>query len=412
MDEQTKFAFMNEGGMMDDGRKVDPVSGNEVPPGSTAKEVRDDIDIKISEGEFVIPADVTQFYGVKKLEDMIKKAKEELSEMEQEGRMGGDPDDDLPLSDEELETVSEENEALAFAEGGVVPQFNLNQYTYGGPSTETRLYTNQAGEKRPILFVNGQPQSPVPEGFVPDTPEGRKTFNADTPTDTKSDLSAAVEPKEKFDGDGIDPEKAKDVAEWGADDFESWGSTLGFGEKVSKGVAGLGGALAGGVLGGPFGSIAGRTAAQSYMESLVEKDAQAKLEEITRRATDPNLAEEERARYQGLAERFKSGLGGDSEKGILGNFLGNLIEGFKSPSPTRQKPAPAPAPTKSSGHSANNSFDNTKVSKSNDSSIGAGSNSSGSTGAGGYSERASDERAKGGLIKRHYKRGGLVKKVR
>ena len=31
------------GGLKDDGMNVDPVSGNEVPSGSLAKEVRDDI---------------------------------------------------------------------------------------------------------------------------------------------------------------------------------------------------------------------------------------------------------------------------------------------------------------------------------------------------------------------------------
>ena len=49
-----------EGGMNDQGGTVDPVSGNDVPPGSLQNEVRDDIDVKISEGEFVIPADVVR----------------------------------------------------------------------------------------------------------------------------------------------------------------------------------------------------------------------------------------------------------------------------------------------------------------------------------------------------------------
>ena len=37
-----------EGGMNDEGGTVDPVSGNDVPPGSLQNEVRDDIDVKIS----------------------------------------------------------------------------------------------------------------------------------------------------------------------------------------------------------------------------------------------------------------------------------------------------------------------------------------------------------------------------
>ena len=46
----------DEGGLMDEGGTVDPVSGNDVPPGSTQEEDRDDIPAQLSEGEFVFPA--------------------------------------------------------------------------------------------------------------------------------------------------------------------------------------------------------------------------------------------------------------------------------------------------------------------------------------------------------------------
>ena len=35
--------MFDDGGLMDEGGTVDPVSGNDVPPGSTQEEVRDDI---------------------------------------------------------------------------------------------------------------------------------------------------------------------------------------------------------------------------------------------------------------------------------------------------------------------------------------------------------------------------------
>ncbi len=60
MDDQMEMAFMQEGGIADDGMDVDPVSGNEVPPGSLAEEVRDDIPAQLSEGEYVVPADVVR----------------------------------------------------------------------------------------------------------------------------------------------------------------------------------------------------------------------------------------------------------------------------------------------------------------------------------------------------------------
>ena len=54
--------FEENGGLMDEGGTVDPVSGNDVPPGSTQEEVRDDIPAQLSEGEFVFPADVVGIY--------------------------------------------------------------------------------------------------------------------------------------------------------------------------------------------------------------------------------------------------------------------------------------------------------------------------------------------------------------
>tara|TARA_R100001198_G_C5225753_1_gene206405 strand:- start:330 stop:1865 length:1536 start_codon:yes stop_codon:yes gene_type:complete len=86
-----EMAFMQQGGLKDDGMKVDPVSGNEIPPGSLAKEVRDDIPAQLSEGEYVVPADVVQYYGVKHFEDLRDKAKGGLQQMERDGRIGGEP---------------------------------------------------------------------------------------------------------------------------------------------------------------------------------------------------------------------------------------------------------------------------------------------------------------------------------
>jgi len=79
------------GGLSDDGMDRDPVSGNEIPPGSLAKEVRDDIPAQLSEGEYVVPADVVKFFGVRMFEEMRNEAKMGLQAMEEGGRIGGDP---------------------------------------------------------------------------------------------------------------------------------------------------------------------------------------------------------------------------------------------------------------------------------------------------------------------------------
>lgn len=80
--------MLAEGGVMQEGGTVDPVSGNEVPPGAMQEEVRDDIDAKLSEGEFVFPADVVRFIGLQTLMKLRDKAKMGLQRMNDIGQMG------------------------------------------------------------------------------------------------------------------------------------------------------------------------------------------------------------------------------------------------------------------------------------------------------------------------------------
>ena len=54
-----------DGGMMDD--SGESVNGVAVPPGSLREEVADDIPAQLSEGEFVVPADVVRYIGLEKL---------------------------------------------------------------------------------------------------------------------------------------------------------------------------------------------------------------------------------------------------------------------------------------------------------------------------------------------------------
>jgi Arc/MetJ-type ribon-helix-helix transcriptional regulator len=77
-----------DGGMLQEGGTVDPVSGNEVPTGSLKEEVRDDIPAQLSEGEFVFPADVVRYIGLEKLMQLRQAAKEGLAKMEAMGQMG------------------------------------------------------------------------------------------------------------------------------------------------------------------------------------------------------------------------------------------------------------------------------------------------------------------------------------
>ena len=86
-----QMSMFEEGGIADDGMDRDPVSGNEIPSGSLASEVRDDIPAQLSEGEYVVPADVVRYFGVRVFEEMRNEAKMGLQSMEQDGRIGGEP---------------------------------------------------------------------------------------------------------------------------------------------------------------------------------------------------------------------------------------------------------------------------------------------------------------------------------
>ena len=176
------FAKKDMGRLDDDGLKKDPVSGNEIPPGSMANEVRDDVEARLSDGEYVVPANVVRYYGVKFFEDLRKDAMQGLSVMEATGRIGGEPvpaempmQDQLaqgqpPITEEEMQMVrtlmSEGGYVQGYQEGGATPEtppyasiaYNPNQYpiasTYG---TVGGSYFN------PNLNPNVQPipQTPV-----------------------------------------------------------------------------------------------------------------------------------------------------------------------------------------------------------------------------------------------------------
>lgn len=79
--------MLKEGGMMQEGGTVDPVSGNDVPVGAMQEEVRDDIPAQLSEGEFVFPADVVRYIGLERLMMMRQAAKKGLGKMEDMGQM-------------------------------------------------------------------------------------------------------------------------------------------------------------------------------------------------------------------------------------------------------------------------------------------------------------------------------------
>ena len=163
-----QMSLFQEGGLEQDGGTVDPVSGNEVPIGSSQEEVRDDIDAKLSEGEFVFPADVVRYIGLEKLMQLRQEAKAGLKKMEAMGQMGNSEEatlpDDIPFSPEDIMVEDDDgNEGeLEMQVGGVVP--SNQQGVYYQPS--------QVGSQFNIAPQQGQVFQPMPIAPMPQQQTG------------------------------------------------------------------------------------------------------------------------------------------------------------------------------------------------------------------------------------------------
>ena len=184
---EQQMNLFEEGGMKDDGLDRDPVSGNEIPPGSLAKEVRDDIPAQLSDGEYVVPADVVQYFGVKFFEDLRAEAKRGLAEMEATGRIGGEPVEvDMTMiafgkADDKKKKKKAEGGMIGYSNGGVADDvaeiekartfnpvdFATLGFTPVSPVAQTgqlqqnnitktvTYYDGDTGESRVVTFVNG-----------------------------------------------------------------------------------------------------------------------------------------------------------------------------------------------------------------------------------------------------------------
>ena len=174
-----------EGGMNDEGGTVDPVSGNDVPPGSLQNEVRDDIDAKLSEGEFVIPADVVRYIGLERLMKLRDEAKQGLSRMAEIGQMGNAEEVENPEAlhedeegfDSEIDDIMKEVDgeqmgAKKFESGGfaipgtdLLAKYNIPKTSITNPALDVRAYKNKDGRVMYITFFNDKPSIAIPAGY-------------------------------------------------------------------------------------------------------------------------------------------------------------------------------------------------------------------------------------------------------
>lgn len=102
LDEADEAIGMNCGGMMAPDEMMDPVSGNDVPLGSSPENVRDDIPAMLSQDEYVLPAHVVKWHGLKHIQDMQSEAEMGLMGMDMMGLIGGQElDEEEPEVEEE-----------------------------------------------------------------------------------------------------------------------------------------------------------------------------------------------------------------------------------------------------------------------------------------------------------------------
>ncbi len=159
MNKQMEMAFMKQGGIKDDGMTKDPISGNEIPPGSMATEVRDNIPAMLSEGEYVVPADVLRYYGVNFFENLRGQAKNGLQSMEQNGRIGGTPMTQQDVARNMQQPVmantgmmlEPEKQQSPQAMGNQTPGFNQPVQSFSGGNYTSNFSTGTARLNTPMF---------------------------------------------------------------------------------------------------------------------------------------------------------------------------------------------------------------------------------------------------------------------
>lgn len=274
---------------------TDPVSGNEVPTGSLPEEVRDDIPAQLSEGEYVVPADVVRYYGIKFFEDLRMEAKMGWANMEANGRIGGEPtgmemaDDELPFTIAELKVV-DEDEMPDMNAGGYMASTDAQMrgfYTGGvAGGLEVVEYVGPEGQRIFIQFVNGAPLTAIPEGY-------ERVDTAAEQVAEKVEEQTQVSDNRGGNGGGGDDDKPEPI-DWktaGPEKFEEYfeqkGSTM---DKVVK----TGAVILGGL------PMAG-------MMRLATKHQEKRIREgLEHQLNDPELSEDTKVRLQSILDGMET----------------------------------------------------------------------------------------------------------
>jgi len=310
---EKQMELFEDGGLRDEGGMVDEVSGNDVPVGSTRKEVRDDIPAMLSEGEFVFPADVVRYIGLENLMRIRQDAKQGLKQMDAMGQMGNGDEavipDDMPFNVMDLIIVDGEEEPQEKAQGGVI---HANQGTFVTPmfdpsNQDVREYKNAEGNSLFIPFLNGQPVYPIPTGY---SPAGQAPVETETeqaiPVSDDSDPPPPPPQSEfqKAGGFGMDTSATDGKA------LDMWIKEAERAGTVGNVVAGIAAAI-NPLIGGAI-ALANKKQKKDIVAMLDEKIAQAQKTPIA-------------GQVKALRD-LKTRLTTDKGKGILSTVVGGIID--------------------------------------------------------------------------------------
>ena len=196
---------------------------------------------RLSEGEYVVPADVVRYYGVKFFEDLRMQAKMGLQQMDADGRIGGEPMEpqQAELSDDDLNSIIEQamqqEQPMMANEGGLAgyyngsfvggslfgPQpstedggdvFTAKDYklelpkvapittAIAGPAYETKTFYKPDGTLVSVNFINGVPQQSI-QGLSAKSPNEMDKVETYNPLEGAK-LNALGQPVEE---DGVTP---------------------------------------------------------------------------------------------------------------------------------------------------------------------------------------------------------------
>jgi len=344
----------------------DPVSGNTAPVGALPSEVRDDIDIRVSENEYVIPAYAVRYFGEDFFDELLGSAKEGWERIK-EG-------DELPFRDDELEVESDDDDAdeelkEGYAEGGNIPGTEVPKPVgggygrYGGTGAvytgfESRTFVDPDTDREIIIFFfNGRPMSRIPEGYRPKgetVVEEQQQVQRERDDDDDDDIS--------LESIGISDKTWRNtaVSDWTNKDYKDYNEDLA--SKIRKGEDPLGlnivekGILSvvGGLIAGPAGSIglpmlakkakqkqaeAAHTQAINLMQSSSDKDI-ISAADATRYITGSALQKEGYA--VNVADPFSGFAKKDDDRNIFDRLFGrqgdlDLVTGMPTAEAVRQR---------------------------------------------------------------------------